>query len=65
MKPWERMKEHRHRKITRMAVNHCGFVLGRSTIEVVFLRRRSLKIYRERKRETYTIFFSLQSTEGV
>jgi hypothetical protein len=39
IKLWERVIEHRLRKLTTVFKNHFGFMLGRSTMEVIFLIR--------------------------
>jgi hypothetical protein len=39
MKLWERIIEHRLRRVTRVTQNQFGFVHGRSTMETIFLLR--------------------------
>ena len=39
MKLWERVIEHRLRKVTNVTQNQFGFMPGRSTMEVIFLIR--------------------------
>jgi hypothetical protein len=39
MKLWERVIEHRLRKLTTVSTNQFGFIPGRSTMEVIFLIR--------------------------
>ena len=36
MKLWERVIEHRLRRVTSVTQNQFGFILGRSTIEAIF-----------------------------
>jgi hypothetical protein len=39
MKLWERVIEHRLRRLTTVSKNQFGFMPGRSTMEVIFLIR--------------------------
>jgi Reverse transcriptase (RNA-dependent DNA polymerase) len=47
MKLWERVIEHRLRKLTTISKNQFGFILGRSTIEAIFLIRQLMERHRE------------------
>jgi hypothetical protein len=47
MKLWERVIEHRLRKLTIVSKNQFGFMLGRSTMETVFLIRQLMERHRE------------------
>jgi hypothetical protein len=47
------------RIITRISMNHFGFVLGRSTMEAIFLIRKVMEQYREQK-ELHMVFIDLE-----
>jgi hypothetical protein len=47
MKFLERVIKHRLRKLTTVSKNHFDFMSGRSTMEVIFLIRQLMKIYRK------------------
>ena len=59
MKLWKRVIEHRLRWETNVSKNQFGFMLGRSTIEAIFLIRQLIKKYREQK-NLYMIFIDLK-----
>jgi hypothetical protein len=44
---WERVIEHRLRKLTTISKNQFGFMLGRSTMEAIFLIRQLMERHRE------------------
>jgi Reverse transcriptase (RNA-dependent DNA polymerase) len=46
MKLWERVIEHRLRKLTTVSKNQFGFMHGRSTMEVIFLIRQLIERHR-------------------
>ena len=50
MKLWERVIEYRLRLKTTISENQFGFMLGRSTMEAIYLLRRLLERYREKKK---------------
>ena len=60
MKLWERVIEHRLRGMTRVTMNQFGFMLGRSTIEAIFLIRHVMERYREQKKDLHMIFIDLE-----
>jgi Reverse transcriptase (RNA-dependent DNA polymerase) len=47
MKLWERIIEHRLRKLTTVSKNQFGFMSGRSTMEAIFLIRQLMERHRE------------------
>ena len=49
MKFWERVIEHRLRRVTSVIQNQFGFMPGRSTMEAIFLIRQLMERYREQK----------------
>jgi hypothetical protein len=49
MNLWERVIEHRLRKLTTTSKIQFGFMPGRSTMEAIFLIRQLMKRYREQK----------------
>src|SRR6185295_9331675 len=50
MKLWERVIEHRLRRVTSVTQNQFGFMPGRSTMEAIFLIRQLMERYREQKK---------------
>jgi Reverse transcriptase (RNA-dependent DNA polymerase) len=59
IKFWERVIKHRLRKLTTVSKNHFDFMSGRSTMEVIFLIRQLMKIYRKQK-DLHMIFIDLE-----
>ena len=60
MKLWERVIEHRLRKLTSVTKNQFGFMPGRSTMEAIFLIRQLMERYKERKKDLHMIFIDLE-----
>ena len=60
MKVWERVMERRMRDITEVSENQFGFMPGRSTMGAIFLLRRVIEKYKEKKRDIYMIFIDLK-----
>ena len=60
MKVWVRGMEHRLRDITEVLKNQFGFMPSRSTMEVIYLLRRAIEKYREKKRDIHIVFIDLE-----
>jgi len=59
MKLWERVIEKRLRRDISILKNHFGFMLGRSTIEAIYLIRRLVKLYKDKKKDHCMMFIIL------
>jgi hypothetical protein len=62
MKLWERVIEHRLRRMTSVTKNQFGFMPGRSTMEAIFLVRQLMERYKQQKKELYMVFIYLEKT---
>ena len=51
MKLWERVIEHRLKGVTTMSEHQFGFMARRSTIEAIYLLRRLMEKYKEKKKD--------------
>ncbi|GMP25038.1 hypothetical protein CsSME_00002089 [Camellia sinensis var. sinensis] len=60
MKVWERVMERRLRDITKVSENQFGFMPGRSTMEAIYLLRRVIEKYKEKKRDIHMVFIDLE-----
>jgi Reverse transcriptase (RNA-dependent DNA polymerase) len=60
MKLWERVIEHRLRKLTTVSKNQFGFMLGRSIMEAIFLIRQFVERNWEQKKDLHMIFIDLK-----
>jgi phosphoheptose isomerase len=60
MKLWERVIEHRLRKLTTVSKNQFGFMPGRSTMDAIFLIRKLMKRHHEQKKDLHMIFIDLE-----
>jgi hypothetical protein len=60
MKVWERIIEHCLRGVTNVTKNQFGFMLGRSTMEAIFLIRQLMKRCREQKKDMHMVFIDLE-----
>jgi hypothetical protein len=59
MKLWERIIEHRLRGVTNVTENQFSFMLGRSTMEVIFLIRQLIERCKEKKKDLHMVFMDL------
>jgi Reverse transcriptase (RNA-dependent DNA polymerase) len=59
MNIWERVIEHRLRKLTTVSKNQFGFMPERSTMEAIFLIRQLMNRHREQKNDLHMIFIDL------
>jgi Reverse transcriptase (RNA-dependent DNA polymerase) len=62
IKLWERVIEHRLRKLTTVSKIQFGFMSERSTMEVIFLIRQFMERHREQKKDLHMIFIDLEKT---
>ncbi|GMQ01954.1 hypothetical protein CsSME_00048401 [Camellia sinensis var. sinensis] len=60
MKVWERVMERRLRDITEVSENQFGFMSGRSIMEAIYLLRRVIEKYKEKKRDIHIVFIDLE-----
>jgi hypothetical protein len=57
---WERIIEHRLRGVTNITKNQFGFMLGRSTMVVIFLIMQLMKRCMEQKKDLHMVFIDLE-----
>jgi hypothetical protein len=57
----EMIIEHRLSGVTNVTENQIGFMLGRSTMEAIFLIRQLMERCREQKKDLYMIFIDLEN----
>jgi hypothetical protein len=62
MKLWEKIIEHHLRRVTNVTENQFGFMLGRSTMETIFLIRQLMERCREQKKDLHIVFIDLEKT---
>ena len=60
MKLWEKAIERRLRKDISISENQFGFMRSRSTIEAIYLIRRLMDLYRDRKVDLHMAFIDLK-----
>jgi hypothetical protein len=62
MNLWERVIEHRLRKLTIVSKNQFDFMPRRSIMEAIFLIRQLMKRHREQKNNLHMIFTDLEKS---
>jgi len=60
MKLWERVIERWLRKNFSILENPLGFMPGRSTTETIYLLRRLMRLYRDKKVDLHLVFIDLK-----
>jgi hypothetical protein len=60
MKIWERIIEHRLRGVTNVTKNQFYFMVGRSTMEAIFLIRQLMERCREQNKYMHMVFIDLE-----
>jgi len=60
MKLWERVIERKMRKDISISENQFSFMPGRSTTEAIYLLRRLMGLYRDRKMDLHLVFIDLE-----
>ena len=63
MKLWERVIERRLRKDISISENQFSFMHDRSTTEAIYLLRRLIGLYRDRKVDLHMVFIDLKKAD--
>lgn len=60
IKVWERVMDYRLRDITEVSENQFGFMPSRSIMEAIYLLRKVIEKYREKRRNIHMIFVDFE-----
>ena len=60
LKVWERAMERQLQDIIKVSENQFGFMPDKSTMEVIYLLKRVIEKYREKKRDIHMVFIDLK-----
>ena len=63
-KLWERVIEQTLRKEINISENQFSFMSERTTVESIYILRRLMERYREKKNDLHIIFINLEKTYG-
>jgi hypothetical protein len=60
MNLWDKIFEHRLRRVTNVTENQFGFVPERSTMDAIFLIRQHMERCKEQKKDMHMVFIDLE-----